>query len=82
MNLLEQMAKIPHDKLLHSFYGTCIYLVVGLVNPTFATLVVVLVAVAKEIYDEFKYGGFDWVDIVATVALPSVMYGIEIYKNT
>ena len=29
-------------------------------------LSVIILAVSKEVYDEIKYGGFDWKDIVAT----------------
>ena len=68
------MADIPKDKLLHSFYGVLIYLVAALVSPMFGVIAVVVIAVAKEVYDEIKYGGFDWVDIVATVAIPMVLF--------
>lgn len=68
------MSDIPKDKLLHSFYGVLIYLVAALVSPMFGVIAVVVIAVAKEAYDEIKYGGFDWVDIVATVAIPMVLF--------
>ena len=68
------MADIPKDKLLHSFYGVLIYLVAALVNPMFGILAVIVIAIAKEVYDEIKYGGFDWVDIVATVAIPMALF--------
>lgn len=35
---------------------------------------VVFFACAKEIYDEWKYGGFDWKDLVATVVIPLVLF--------
>ena len=68
------MADIPKDKLLHSFYGVLIYLVAALVSPMFGVIAVVVIAIAKEVYDEIKYGGFDWVDIVATVAIPMALF--------
>ena len=68
------MADIPKDKLLHSFYGVLIYLVAALVSPVFGVIAVVVIAIAKEVYDEIKYGGFDLVDIVATVAIPMVLF--------
>ena len=68
------MTDIPKDKLLHSFYGVLIYLVAALVNPMFGILAVIVIAIAKEVYDEIKYGGFDWVDIVATVAIPMALF--------
>ena len=72
--LIQLMADIPKDKLLHSFYGVLIYLVAALVSPVFGVIAVVVIAIAKEVYDEIKYGGFDWVDIVATVAIPMVLF--------
>ena len=72
--LVQLMADIPKDKLLHSFYGVLIYLVAALVSPMFGAIAVVVIAIAKEVYDEIKYGGFDWVDIVATVAIPMVLF--------
>lgn len=68
------MVDIPKDKLLHSFYGVLIYLVAALVNPMFGIIAVIVIAIAKEVYDEIKYGGFDWVDIVATVAIPMALF--------
>ncbi len=68
------MADIPKDKLLHSFYGILIYVVASLVSPMFGIIAVVVIAIAKEIYDEFIYGGFDWKDIIATVAVPMVLF--------
>ena len=72
--LVELMADIPKDKLLHSFYGVLIYLVAAVVSPMFGIIAVVVISVAKEVYDEIKYGGFDWVDIVATVAIPMILF--------
>lgn len=74
MNLFKEMAKIPHDKLLHSFYGTCIYILLSFANPLFAVLSVIIVAIAKEVYDEVKYKGFDIVDIVATILIPMMLF--------
>ena len=68
------MGDIPKDKLLHNFYGVLIYLVAALVNPMFGILAVIVIAITKEVYDEIKYGGFDWVDIVATVAIPVALF--------
>lgn len=74
MNYLDKLADIPKDKLLHSFYGTLIYAVLSLVNPAFALCSVIITAIAKEIYDEVSYGGFDFKDIIATVAIPSLLF--------
>lgn len=72
--LIQLIADIPKDKLLHNFYGVLIYLVAALVSPVFGIIAVVVIAIAKEVYDEIKYGGVDWVDIVATVAIPMVLF--------
>lgn len=77
MNLFKEMAKIPHDKLLHSFYGTCIYLLCSFINPLFGIISVIIVAIAKEVYDEIVYSGFDWKDIIATVFIPMLLFTKE-----
>ena len=81
MNFLNKLANIPHDKLLHSFYGVLIYLVAALVSPMFGIIAVVVIAVAKEVYDEIKYGGFDWKDIVATMLIPTLIYIKDVYSG-
>lgn len=78
MNLLKEMAKIPHDKLLHGFYGTVIYLLLSLFSPIVAILTVIFVAIAKEVYDEIVYSGFDWKDIIATIAIPMLLFIKEV----
>ena len=72
--LIQLMADIPKDKLLHSFYGVLIYLVAAVVSPVFGVIAVVVIALAKEVSEEIRYGGFDWKDIVATVAIPMVLF--------
>ena len=77
--VLNYLASIHHDKLLHSFYGILLYVAAALVNPIFGILAVIVAAVAKELYDEVRYGGFDWVDIVATVAIPMLLFIKDMY---
>ena len=72
------LSKIPQDKLLHSFYGTLIYLLISYVDSSIALGVVAIVALSKEIYDEKEYGGFDWKDMVATVAIPTLFWMKEV----
>lgn len=74
----KKLALIPSDKLLHSFYGTCIYLLCSFINPLFGIISVIIVAIAKEAYDEFAYGGFDWKDIIATIAIPMLLFIKEV----
>lgn len=74
----KKLALIPKDKLLHSFYGTLIYLLLSLFSPIVAILTVIFVAIAKEVYDEVKYKSFDFVDIVATILIPMLIFAKEV----
>ena len=74
MNFLNKLANIPHDKLLHSFYGTLTYIIISFFSHDVAMLLVTILAVSKEVLDEKKYGGFDWKDIVATTIIPMMLY--------
>ena len=77
----KKLALIPNDKLLHSFYGTCIYLLCSFINPLFGIISVIIVAIAKEVYDEIVYSGFDWKDIIATIAIPMLLFIKEVKDN-
>lgn len=61
---------IKEDKILHFLVG--LVLTIGLTlafnHAILTSIVVILVAFAKEVYDEATYGGFDIYDILATVA--------------
>ncbi len=57
---------MPKDKLLHIAAGALTGLSAFLIG-WYALLVVLAVGVAKEVYDEKKYGGFDRADILATI---------------
>ena len=74
----KKLALIPNDKLLHSFYGTVIYLLLSLFSPIVAILTVIFVAIAKEVYDEIKYKSFDIVDIIATILIPVLLFVKEV----
>ena len=78
--VLNYLVSLPKDKLLHSFYGTLIYLPISYVDSSIALGVVAVVALSKEISDEKDYGGFDLVDIIATMLIPTLIYGIEYIK--
>lgn len=75
--LFKKLALIPKDKLLHSFYGTVIYLLLSLFSPIVGIIFVIIVAIAKEVYDEIKYKSFDFVDIIATIAIPMLLFTKE-----
>lgn len=76
--IFQKLALIPNDKLLHSFYGTCIYLLCSFINPLFGIIFVIIVAITKEVYDEIVYGGFDWKDIIATIVIPMLLFIKEV----
>lgn len=79
--LIKKLASIPHDKLLHSFYGTIVYILLSYINPSIAIAAVFILAISKEIYDEIKYGGFDYKDIIATIVIPILIYLKELEKS-
>ena len=56
---------LAKDKLLHIAAGALTGLLAFLIG-WYALLVVVVVGVSKEVYDEQQYGGFDWLDTLAT----------------
>lgn len=67
---------MPYDKKLHLLAGICItcvavllcYLCYGPVNIWIGLGCGMVAGVAKEIYDEITYGGFDKLDMLATWA--------------
>ena len=71
---MDFLSKIPKDKLLHSFYGALTYIIISFFSHDIAMLSVITLAVSKEVYDDKKYGGFDWKDIVATTVIPILLY--------
>ena len=76
--------QIPKDKLLHTFYGSWIYILSTLVLPTtFALALVVVIAIGKEVYDKVSGKGTpELLDIVYTIALPIAMVLIDRYKGS
>lgn len=73
--IINWLANIQNDKLLHSFYGTLIYAIsISFSDPLFSICLVLFIATSKEIYDEYEYGGFDYKDIIATVFIPLLFF--------
>ena len=71
---------IPHDKANHFIYGFVIFVLSNLVlNEWISLAVVCLFAFGKEIYDEWKYGGFDIYDAVWTIAPALILTLKQIY---
>lgn len=67
---------IPNDKLLHSFYATWYYMIVQLFDKEFAFVSIIIIVFAKEVYDYFNKENHtaDYMDFIATVALPVFIY--------
>jgi len=72
--LFKKLSGIDKDKLLHSFYGTLLFVVFLYLQYSsyIAFWLVVIIALLKEIYDEYKYGGFCWKDIGFTIFIPFI----------
>ena len=66
--MLKKLANIPHDKLLHFYYGSLVALVSTLaVGALWSIPIVLTVALGKEVYDHFYDGTVEFYDIVWTV---------------
>lgn len=66
------ISKIGVDKVLHFCGGWIIFDINGYMLTVFG------VAVMKEIYDEYDYGGFSVLDILATVLGGLIPYLLQI----
>lgn len=70
------------DKILHALVGYVIAstLILSGIAWVIALIVVIIFAIGKEIYDQWKYKGFDYKDLVATLLGGVVYIIIEICK--
>lgn len=66
--IIDFLGSIQADKLLHLIAGMLIAGVVGIIPcfANYALIVAVVAGVAKEVYDEFSYGGWDSADLLYT----------------
>jgi hypothetical protein len=70
---------LPKDKAYHMLYGLIAYNFIALYSPTLAVLVVIVIAIGKEVYDEYYPNHTsDKMDAIATAIVPIVLYVIEI----
>lgn len=73
--IMDFLGSIQADKLLHLIAGMLIAGAIGII-PCFANyafIVAVVAGVAKEVYDEFSYGGWDSLDLLYTAIGGAVM---------
>jgi hypothetical protein len=62
------------DKLAHAFYGTLFYLVLNFFFSSELSLFLTFaLAVGVEIYDKYKGGKADILDILATILIPTIL---------
>lgn len=60
---------LPHDKLSHFFYGVVMALtMVPFFSHYFIMCYILVISVAKEIWDTYNNGGIEYLDLLATVA--------------
>ena len=62
------------DKIAHAFYGTLFYLLISLLSNDLALFLTFALAIGVEIYDKYKGGKADMLDVLATIAIPTFLY--------
>ena len=71
------LPQFQHDKANHFIYGFAIFVIANIWLSAYASLAIVFLAgTAKELYDEYKYGGFDWKDLLATI-IPAIILTLK-----
>jgi len=71
------LPQLQQDKANHFIYGFLIFVLADLAfNAYLSFAIVFLFASGKEIYDEYYRGGFDWKDLLATIA-PSIILTLK-----
>lgn len=69
--ILKWLGSIPSDKLLHLLAGVLVAAFFALVVPHTAKWCIVFAVfagVAKESIDQYRYKGWDWLDLAYTMA--------------
>jgi hypothetical protein len=62
------------DKFAHAFYGTLFYLFCTLlISEEISLFLTFALAVGVEIYDKYKGGKADILDILATILIPTIL---------
>lgn len=75
------MLLIPHDKCLHFMVGFIIFSVANLFLGSLISLgIVAVIALLKECYDQYDYGGFSTIDILFTISSALILVLKEYIK--
>lgn len=77
--ILNKLANIPHDKLLHFFYGTLMAApLVAFTSPLISLAAIIVIALGKELYDDLSgKGNIEVMDVVFTIAPVIIMNAVE-----
>jgi hypothetical protein len=77
--LFNKLANIPHDKLLHFFYGTLMAApLVALTNPLISLAAIIGIAFGKELYDDLSgKGNLELFDALYTIAPVFIMNAVK-----
>lgn len=63
-----KLPQIRQDRANHFIYGFLIFIISNFFLQDYLSLLVVaLVGLGKEVYDEYKYKGFDIIDFIFTL---------------
>lgn len=58
---------IPRDKLYHFLAGFLLCIIFSIINDTITGIGAAIGGgIMKECYDDYRYGGFDWQDMLTT----------------
>ena len=77
--IFNKLANIPHDKLLHFFYGTLIAAPLVMFTSTLISFVaIVAIAFGKEVYDSISNKGqLELLDALYTIAPVVIMNAVK-----
>lgn len=71
------LPKPKYGKCLHFIYGFFIFILANLFSNNYFSLSLVFIfACGKEFYDEYKYGGFNWIDLLYTI-IPALILTLK-----
>lgn len=76
-----KMITLSQDKANHAFYGLLVYSIIAIWSPFVGVVVVLMLAVLKEVLDSYIGGTVDKWDVVATaLAVVSLYIAVWIGK--
>ena len=74
---------LPHDKCLHFIIGFFLFVISNcFLSDIHSLIIVFVIALIKEIRDEFTYHGFDWKDVLFTICPAITLVLISLLKHS